>query len=60
VAVVVATMLILLWFLDNPYHRGLGGLRPEAMERTLDVLDEGQRVVGKPGPLPCDSEGHRR
>jgi hypothetical protein len=60
VTVVVTAMLILLWFLDNPYHRGVGGLRPAAMERTLDILDEGRRVVGRPGPLPCDSEGHRR
>lgn len=60
VAAVVATTLILLWFLDNPYHRGFGGLRPVAMERTLDTLDQGRRVVDQRGPLPCDSEGHAR
>jgi hypothetical protein len=60
IAAVVATTLILLWFLDNPYHRGFGGLRPVAMERTLDILDQGRRVVDQRGPLPCDSEGHAR
>ena len=43
VAVVITSMLLLLWFLDNPYHSGLGGLRPTAMERTLALLDEQAR-----------------
>jgi hypothetical protein len=60
VAFVVTTTLILLWFLDNPYHPGFGGLRPVAMERTLDVLEEARRVVGQSGPLPCDGEGQAR
>jgi hypothetical protein len=60
VAVVVTVTLILLWFLDNPYHGGFGSLKPVAMERTLDALDEGRRIVGQPGPLPCDGEGHAR
>jgi Protein of unknown function (DUF4239) len=60
VAVVVTVTLILLWFLDNPYHGGFGSLQPLAMERTLDALDEGRRIVGQRGPLPCDSEGHAR
>jgi hypothetical protein len=60
VAVVVTVTLILLWFLDNPYHGGFGSLQPVAMERTLGALDEGRRIVGQRGPLPCDSEGHPR
>ena len=39
VAIVITSTLLLLWFLDNPYHEGAGGLRPTAMERTLDLLD---------------------
>jgi multisubunit Na+/H+ antiporter MnhB subunit len=58
VAFVVTMTLILLWFLDNPYHGGFGSLQPVAMERTLDTLDEARRVVGQTGPLPCDGEGH--
>ena len=38
VAVVITSTLLRLWFLDNPYHRGVSGLRPTAMERTLGLL----------------------
>jgi len=59
VAVVITSMLLLLWFLDNPYHGGLGGLRPTAMERTLEIVDQGQLVGGKI-PLPCRADGTSR
>src|SRR6476661_8153749 len=32
VAILVTSLLLLLWFLDNPYHDGVGGLGPVAME----------------------------
>jgi Protein of unknown function (DUF4239) len=60
VAFVVTMTLALLWFLDHPYHGGFGSLQPVAMERTLDTLDDARRVLGRNGPLPCDSEGHAR
>ncbi len=50
VAVVISSTMLLLWFLDNPYHGGLGGLRPTSMERTLGLLDVEARIVGR-----CDS-----
>jgi hypothetical protein len=59
VAIVISSMLILLWFLDNPYHSGIGGLRPTAMERTLDLLQEEARIVGGVSP-PCDAAGFAR
>ena len=59
VAVVITSMLFLLWFLDNPYHGGLGGLRPTAMERTLEIVDQGQLVGGRI-PLPCRADGTSR
>jgi hypothetical protein len=34
VAIVIPSTLLLLWFLNNPYHGGVGGLRPIAMERA--------------------------
>ena len=46
VAVVITSMLLLLWFLDNPYHSGVGGLPPTAMKRTLKLLDEEAKIVG--------------
>src|SRR5262245_40313853 len=60
VAVIVSSMLLLLWFLDNPYHGGPGGLRPVAMERTLGQLAQAAAVVGGVGPLPCDLRGAPR
>ncbi len=60
VAIVISSTLLLLWFLDNPYHGGLGGLRPVAMERTLALLEgEATRIVG-PFPTPCDAQGTPR
>jgi hypothetical protein len=59
VAVIVA-LLLLLQFLDNPFHKGIGGLRPVAMERTLKIVD--QEIQGGVGSLqlPCDQAGNER
>jgi hypothetical protein len=57
VAVVITSTLLLLWFLDNPYHPGIGGLRPTAMERTLTLLQEEAPIAGGV-TTPCDSEGN--
>ena len=59
VAVVITSTLLLLWFLDNPFHAGVGGLKPTAMERTLEIVDQGQ-VVSAEIQLPCDSDGTPR
>ena len=59
IAVVISSTLMLLWFLDNPYHGGLGGLQPVAMERTLDLLQEVAGVVGGVS-APCDQMGSPR
>ena len=56
VAVVISSTLLLLWFMDNPYHGGVGGLRPVAMERALDLLRQEAAVVG-PVTAPCDESG---
>jgi hypothetical protein len=58
VALVVTSLLLLLWFLDNPYHGGVGALRPVAMERTLDLLKEEADILGGV-KLPCDEAGSR-
>ena len=41
VAIVVASMLLLIAFLDSPFQDGVGGVRPVAMERTLRIIDAG-------------------
>ena len=56
VSVMCATLLVIA-FLNHPYHRGIGSLKPVAMERTLDVLAQGQRVVGSGTRAPCDARG---
>jgi hypothetical protein len=60
VAVVISSTLLLLWFLDNPYHAGVGGLRPVAMERGIRVLDQEAAVVGGKLTIPCDERGTSR
>jgi Protein of unknown function (DUF4239) len=60
VGTVVATMtaiLLVIGFLDNPYRRGLGSLRPVSMERTLQILDQEHRTLGDSAPMPCDERG---
>jgi hypothetical protein len=57
VASVITVMLLLLWSLDRPFHPGVGGLQPVAMERSLRVLDELLPTFAPGLSLPCDSEG---
>jgi hypothetical protein len=60
VAIVISSTLLLLWFLDNPYHAGVGGLRPVAMERGIRILDQEAAVVGGKLTIPCDERGTPR
>jgi hypothetical protein len=57
VATVVTSMLLLVAFLDSPFHKGVGGVRPVAMERTLRIVDEALQAVGARAELPCDARG---
>ena len=57
VAIVITSTLILLWFLDHPYHSGPGGLRPVAMERTLRITNQEAAVIGEKLTIPCDERG---
>ncbi len=58
VAAVVVSTLLLLQFLDNPFHEGVGGLRPVAMERTLRIIDQELGVAGEVKNPPCDAKGN--
>jgi hypothetical protein len=60
VAVVISSTLLLLWFLDNPYHAGVGELRPVAMERGIRILDQEAAAVGGKLTIPCDERGTPR
>jgi hypothetical protein len=57
VALVISSLLLLLWFLDNPYYGGVGTLKPVAMERTLGLLHDEATVVGGVD-APCDQAGN--
>jgi hypothetical protein len=55
VAVVLTSTLLLLWFLDNPYRAS--GLRPVAMERTIERLTHDTGITRGRFRIPCDSTG---
>ena len=57
VASVITAMLLLIQFLDNPFHDGVGGVRPVAMERNLDIIDQALRASGIRLVVPCDAMG---
>jgi hypothetical protein len=60
VTVMISAMLLLLWFLDNPYHAGVGGLPPTAMERAIAILDQQAKIVELTFDETCDARGIAR
>jgi hypothetical protein len=60
VVAVVVSLLLLLQFLDHPFHKGVGGLRPTAMERTLRIIDQELTPAQRAARLPCDAQGRAR
>jgi len=55
---VVVAMLLLLVFLNSPFHKGIGGLRPVAMERTLRIVDQALGATGNTVRIACDGQGN--
>jgi hypothetical protein len=58
VATVIVAMLLLIRFLDSPFHEGVGGVRPVAMERALDIIDQALSAANRRVPPPCDASGN--
>jgi hypothetical protein len=58
VVAVITSMLLLLNLLNNPFHDGIGGLRPVAMERALQVITQELRVSNAESSPPCDARGN--
>ncbi len=56
----ITALLLLLASLDHPFHTGVGGLRPVAMQRTLQIIDQELKIAGQDGPAPCDARGNPR
>ena len=57
VVAVMAALMLLLRGLDTPFHDGVGGLQPVAMERSLRMIDEALSAIGAEVRLPCDALG---
>ena len=58
VVAVITAMLLLLNYLDDPVHEEIGGLRPVAMERTLEIIAQELTLVGENEAPPCDTDGN--
>ena len=54
---VITTMLLLLQALDNPFHKGVGGLSPVAMTRSLRLVDQVLPNLDAKVQIPCNLEG---
>jgi hypothetical protein len=57
VACVITVMLLLLGSLDRPFHTGVGGLKPVAMERSLRILHDVLPSFAPDLAPPCDEQG---
>ena len=57
VAIVIGATLVSISVLDAPFRPGPGSVEPDAMLRTLDILEQGRAVVGNSDSLPCTAEG---
>jgi hypothetical protein len=58
ITAVIVSMLLLLQFFDNPFHDGVGGLRPVAMQRALVIIDQELASSGLEIEPPCDLRGN--
>ena len=52
IAVIVASGLVLVRFLDNPYEDKSGSIKPTAMERTLEQIQSDEDQTPR-GLVPC-------
>ena len=58
VTVVIVTMFLVIHALDSPFHPGVGGLRPVAMERAQGNIDRALAIIGRRSVrIPCDDLG---
>ena len=56
VVIVMASLLLLISYLDQPYAPGVGRVRPVAMERSLRQIEQARVALALPAPL-CDALG---
>ena len=54
---VIAASLLVLSSLNRPYDQEIGGIRPVAMQRTLEIIGDARAALGLDEPAPCDAAG---
>jgi hypothetical protein len=59
VVTVIAALLLLLQSLNDPFHGGVGGLKPIAMNRSLRLIDEVLPNLDAKVRIPCNLAGER-
>jgi hypothetical protein len=59
VTAVLTVLLLLLVTLNRPYQSGVGGLKPDAMERSLDMVSKALTAIDARAIMPCDATGVR-
>ena len=57
VASVLTVLLLLLVTLNRPYQSGVGGLKPDAMERSLDMISKALSAIDARVVVPCETNG---
>ena len=57
VASVITVLLLLLVTLNRPFQAGVGGVKPVAMERSLDSMANALAAINVRVVTPCDANG---
>ena len=57
VVTVMVLLLLIIGFLNSPFHPGFGSLQPSSMKRTLAILEQERTIANDESPLPCDESG---
>jgi hypothetical protein len=57
IAAMLATSLLVIRFLNNPYSPGTGTLQPTDMNRVLTQLQTASELLGIHVHIPCDESG---
>ena len=60
VTFVLTLLMLLLVFFDSPHDKGIGGLQPVAMERSLGLVDDQLALLSVAVTPPCDGRGVSR
>jgi hypothetical protein len=57
VTMVIVCLFLVIYALDTPFHPGVGGLGPVAMERATGNIDHALALIGGNIRIPCNAAG---